>query len=581
MSNEAIGLIERAATLLRRPGLPQDEAFPGPRAAAWQSGFESYPQPEPRPIIENEDVDPTSLFRRLWRRKFTLAGSTLLLLAVAAAAIYSLTPSYVAEALVVVGNGGPSIAADETKSEATAAQMLADPATVQTEVDILRSRGLATQVTEDLNLSRQAEFNPSITKGGSFQTVEAWVAAQYDRVRALAGWGASKSIQPDKKTMGAPTAENRAAEESTATDIFSSKLTVTAKTNSRVISIQFEDPDPELAAAAVNSLVDHYMANQSKATELAAQDRTRWLDQTVAELRQRAAQSEQAYEAFRAQFEANGGRALIDRKMADTTAQLALADLARRDAETRLDALQGLRTRSIGDSATSDVDSSPVMQNLRQRAAELGAQVAQLSATLGENNPKLQTVKAGLARVNGEMRAEVTRLTTALQSEAQVAEVKEASLKQSLAADREAIAGSSDGEARLNALKADAASNRAVLEAALIRLQKAKGSTTDPGLRPDAEIRRERPSHSHRRNRAPTCCWRLQRWRRPWPVLELRSRATRLIGPFVAARRSRARPASPRLPSSRSPKTQRTARGSTRLAGTRSTESRSGRSTEP
>ena len=478
MADEPIGLIGRAGAHLSWRELPQH-----PKGF---SDVDSVVQPIPAGIVENEDASPMNLVRTLRRRKYTLIASTLLFFGAAAFVIYSMVPIYVGEALVVVGNRGPGIDRIELRVDGNTAQMLADPATVQTEVDILRSPALALQVVEELKLAERPEFNPSLRQDrGVVQRIRGWVSVGLSRARELVQWSLDRPVGGDREA-GGPDA--RATAESTAVEIFLSKLTVAAKNNSRVIAVRFEDPDPQLAAATANALLEHYIANQVTAKALAAQDTTRWLDRTVAELRQRVTRADQAYEQFRANFESRGGREFQDRRMTDASSQLATAELARRDAETRLARLKGLGGRSVTDVASTEVGTSPVMQSLRQRAAELEAQLGQLSANLGEGHPKIQAVKAGIGRLNREMRAEVARLTTSLEGEVRLATMKENSLRQNLAAARNEIAGSSDGQAKLSALKAEATSNRAVLEAFLTRLNEARGTADRSPQRIDAEI---------------------------------------------------------------------------------------------
>jgi capsular exopolysaccharide synthesis family protein len=108
----------------------------------------------------------------------------------------------------------------------------------------------------------------------------------------------------------------------------------------------------------------------------------------------------------------------------------------------------------------------------------LQGRLAELSTTLGDGNPQIQQLRAAIARVHGEMRAEVTRQTAALRADLKVANAKVATLRQSLAAARTESTRSSSGQARLAALRVEADSNRAVLNAFLTRLHEANTSAT-------------------------------------------------------------------------------------------------------
>jgi capsular exopolysaccharide synthesis family protein len=128
------------------------------------------------------------------------------------------------------------------------------------------------------------------------------------------------------------------------------------------------------------------------------------------------------------------------------------------------------------------------MQDLRQKAADLHGQLAQLTSMLGENHPKVQTIKAAIARSNEEMRAEVGRLVTSLEGDVRLASTKEESLRQIFSKTQDDLARSSDGQKKLEALKAEAASNRAALDGLQKRRIEAIGVSAKPPQRIDAEI---------------------------------------------------------------------------------------------
>src|SRR5258708_7782946 len=104
MSDEALGLIERAAGLLGQRRMSQDKVSAGSKTPGQLSEFDARVYPVPSGVVEHEDVSPGGILREIWRYKLTLIVSTLLFIAVAAAVIFMITPLYVPEALIVVGN---------------------------------------------------------------------------------------------------------------------------------------------------------------------------------------------------------------------------------------------------------------------------------------------------------------------------------------------------------------------------------------------------------------------------------------------------------------------------------------------
>src|SRR6516225_9507653 len=141
MSDEALGLIQRAAGLLSQGPTPDAGAFAHSKRRDEFVVSDQVVEPLPSGTIENEDVSPAGIFRVAWRYKVTLVGTTLLLTVVAAAVILAMPAVYVPEALVVIGNREASV--PQLRTGANSFPPLADTATVQTEMEILRSRTLA------------------------------------------------------------------------------------------------------------------------------------------------------------------------------------------------------------------------------------------------------------------------------------------------------------------------------------------------------------------------------------------------------------------------------------------------------
>jgi capsular exopolysaccharide synthesis family protein len=487
--NETDGLIERAAAQLR-----QSAAFPNASGERLRSqdqdrrsghaesqvrfghsvqraALEADTRPIPAAgVVEHEEWRLRHLLRMASLHKFALTATALLCFAVSAAAILLITPRYTAVAFVAIGNRAPSVATRiQNDVDGTIVQVAPDEAAVNTEVDYLQSRPVAERAMNYLNLWGLPEFNPSVPPGGGpLNPVVAWVRQAIALARQ---WHARLS--------GSPVSDLREGElekRSKAIDNFLAKLTVDVKRSSQIISVQFEDPDPRLAAAAANAVADQYIERQIDLASRAAQRATAGLEQAVAALRERVAQSDQAYESYRGAFDSQNGRELLGKETEEASKELATARVARQVVEARLTALQGLTGANPTNDATSEVTQSRVMQTLHEQAAVLQGRLAELSASFGDANPQVRQVKAAIGTVHREMRAEVARQTRALQADLKVAVAREASLRQGLAGTRAQSAQSSLGQAKLDALKVEAESNRAVLTAFLTRLHEANTS---------------------------------------------------------------------------------------------------------
>jgi uncharacterized protein involved in exopolysaccharide biosynthesis len=482
MPDETGGLIERAAALVPLPGLIRPATRlgdqhrqphkPGPRAdhGSAQIGpgplgtaapFDAGIQPMLVPKVERGKRGLWWLLRALSLHKFALALTTLLVFVGVTVAIFSLTPRYAAVAAVAIGNRTPNAATRIGADGGNPAQVRLDATAVRMQADYLRSRPVAETAMGSLHLWDRPEFNPSVRPHDVlFKAMSAWIEPAIALAQGWRNWLSGSTAKEDGAAASDDAKRNQALE------AFLSRLSVAAEPNSRIITIRFEDPDPKLAAATANAVADQYISREIAAASAAAQRVTEGLEQAVAALRQRVAKSDQAYEQYLA----------TSQRIEEATKELTSAEAARQVIEARLTALRRVTDGKPTADAMGEVSESRELQKLREQAAALQGRLAQLSATLGEAHPRIQQLKEAISRVHGEMHAEATKELVPLKAELNVARAKEASLRQSLGVSAAELAQLSPGQAKLDALKVEAESNRAVLNTFLTRLHEANAS---------------------------------------------------------------------------------------------------------
>src|SRR5205823_12960350 len=82
-------------------------------------------------------------------------------------------------------------------------------------------------------------------------------------------------------------------------DAYFDRLTAYAVDKSRVIVIEFQSRDPELAARVANSIADGYLVLQQNARQEQAKSASQWLSGEIESLRKRVAEAESRVEDFR------------------------------------------------------------------------------------------------------------------------------------------------------------------------------------------------------------------------------------------------------------------------------------------
>ena len=119
------------------------------------------------------------------------------------------------------------------------------------------------------------------------------------------------------------------------------RLTAFALDKSRVISIEFQSADPELAAKIANLIAEKYLAFQQVAKQDQARSAGKWLSGELEKLRNKVSEAEAKVEEFRAKsnlFIGSNNTSLSNQQLTELNSQVSAARAQKADAEARAQA---------------------------------------------------------------------------------------------------------------------------------------------------------------------------------------------------------------------------------------------------
>jgi succinoglycan biosynthesis transport protein ExoP len=447
------------------PIRPEDRVnAPGGSRPAWQQAYSD--------MIGSMDFDLRGLLMIVWRRRYLLLASIIVVTTLAWLQVNQMTPRYTAAATVLIETR-ESRYADMQK---VMANLGGDPATIESETEVMRSRPLAEKVIGELQLAVNPEFDPTRPKPRSllsYLNPLTYIPSSWsDAVRGADG-GTVPSVEEKLD-------RNRVA----VTDAFLSRLNVENRNWSRIIDVSFESENPRLAATVVNAVADAYVTNTLEVKFQATQQATNWLNERLAGLREAVERSERAVERYRKSAGLIEGRSsslsLEQTSALSSELVVAQADTAR--AEARLRQIQGAQHAA----GVSEVLNSPLIQSLRQQEAELQRREAELATEYGDKHPKMVNIRAEMSDLRRKISVEINKIVDALRNEVQVARAKEESLRHSLAKLNSEAAKLNEAEVELHALQREADANRLLLENFLNRYKET--SVQADIQQPDARV---------------------------------------------------------------------------------------------
>jgi len=286
--------------------------------------------------VEADDfVNAPALFSTIWRGKYLIALITSLTLLAGGYYAYALaTPLYQASAVVILQTQQGNV----VDLQGVVGGLTGDTTEVNSEVEVLRARGLMGKVVDRLDLVRDPEFNTDLQPETPFYRAIGWVTIR------LSGPVSEPQIIPADRQRDA--AISRLLE----------AVTIHNIPLSLVFQVTVESTDPVKSARIADTIVELYILNQLEVKFEATEQATAWLSGRVAELQQELESAEAELAAFNTSTQLVSIVSLqaLERQLKDLRDRIASAEMALTEGQSRLSQLQAAATRADQATAAGD-----------------------------------------------------------------------------------------------------------------------------------------------------------------------------------------------------------------------------------
>ena len=271
------------------------------------------------------EIDLMLLFRTLWRGKIWIILATIIAILIGGYYAYSIaTPLYTTRAVVMLENRQEQV----VDIESVMTGLSGDQATVNTEVEVIRSRGLLEKLVLKLDLLNDPEFNTELQP-------EPIISA-------------TKIINFSKGLLGLPAKEKKQLSErdilDATIDELLKKLSVSNIRQSYVFNIVATSEDPKKAALIANTLGELYIRDQLEVKFDATAQATEWLTERVTQLQVELEDAESAVKEFVSNTDLVGPESLdaLNRQLKDLRERLLKTKAAQLVAQKQADQLHAL-----------------------------------------------------------------------------------------------------------------------------------------------------------------------------------------------------------------------------------------------
>src|SRR5262245_44076905 len=210
------------------------------------------------------DLDLRLVWDALLRKKAWIIIPTAIVAALSFAVVNLITPRYKSEARILLDGREnvflrPNVDRVEERREL-------DAEAITSQVQIVLSRDLAREIIKQNKLNERPEFDPVLQGLSPFTAMMALLGIGRDPLK----------LSPEERVL----------------DAYYERLTAYAVDKSRVIVVEFQSRDPELAARVANSIAEGYLAIQQAAKQNQARSAGQWLAGEIEDLRKKVTEAE-------------------------------------------------------------------------------------------------------------------------------------------------------------------------------------------------------------------------------------------------------------------------------------------------
>ncbi|WP_448041498.1 polysaccharide biosynthesis tyrosine autokinase [Bradyrhizobium liaoningense] len=282
-----------------------------------------------------------------------------------------------------------------------------DSATVETQVEILKSENISLAVIRDQHLIDDPEFT-----GGGGGLIGA-VASLFSDGHA------SSEFELTRKAL----------------ERFEKNRTIKRLGLTYVMEIGYTSRDPVKAARIANAIADTYIVDQLEAKYQATRRASVWLQDRIKELRTQASAAQKAVVDFKTanNIVDTGGRLMNEQQLAEVNSQLIMAHAATAEAKARMDRISDILKQEIPDASVADALKNDTIVKLRGQYVDMASKESIWAMKYGSDHLAAVNLRRQMAEIKKNIIDELKRIQESYKSDYDIAVTREEAIKSSLA----------------------------------------------------------------------------------------------------------------------------------------------------
>lgn len=310
----------------------------------------------------DEMVDLGAMLAALWRGKWAIMLATMVTVFLGGYYAYvAATPLYTSGVVVMLETQQENV----VDLESVVGGLSGDSTEINSELEVLKSRGLMGKVADKLNLIEDPEFNGELRPPSPISELKSQVKSM---IKSALGMTEESSVEFSEELVAQMTRDNIIG-------ALQSKVSVFNVPKTLVFEIRVQTENPVKSARIADTIVDLYILNQIEVKFEATEQATAWLAGRMAELQVDLETAEAKVSAF------NSATALVspealqaqEIQLKDLRERRDAAQAAEQAAQNRYAALQAAEGRATQAEASDDVQLQRLLVQVNNGTADEAA----------------------------------------------------------------------------------------------------------------------------------------------------------------------------------------------------------------
>ncbi|MDH3255723.1 MAG: GumC family protein, partial [Acidobacteriota bacterium] len=392
----------------------------------------------------------------LLRRKWAFLAVIATVVSLAALEAYTTTPLYESTARLQIDPEELNVLPYQDFSDP--GQMYTSFQYQMTQLEKLRSRELARQVVERLNLAENHDFQIHAMPGAITLATSRLRRIPSALLGLVAGKSAGSSVAKKAQDPSAPLV-----------DALRARVSARPVGETRLIEVSYTSPVPSLAAEIANSLAEEFVRLHVEGRYRSTGRATEFLERELEDLKGRVESSQEEllqYARGKKIIALSERESLNRKKLADLTDQLT-------EIEAEL-AAQGALVREVvsgGPGERADVFEDEHLRGIETQLGELESELAGLSSRYGPEWPTVKELKRKIAENRSQLEEGRERVVGAIRQSYSVTRSRYDSLMAAIEEQKRIVDQLDDDSIQYNILRREAETNQELYEGLLQRLK--------------------------------------------------------------------------------------------------------------